>query len=95
MLAVHHPRVAAGGPLDLLAARSSPLPAPKSRSKTSRGLVSAVAGWFSLRHDIAYFFSAADTVDLGDATEIDPATLRTNQHVRVAGTEAPIPWQPR
>ena len=40
----------------------------------------------SLRHDIAYFFSDPETVDLGDVTDVDPAALTTNTQVRIAGT---------
>ncbi len=49
-------------------------------------VVGATALALSLRHDIAYFFSARPVVDLGDATEIAPASLETNVEVRVAGT---------
>lgn len=40
----------------------------------------------SLRHELAFFFSNPETVDLGDVTELDPADLRSNSMVRVAGT---------
>ncbi len=49
-------------------------------------VVGAMALALSLRHDLAYFFSSAPVVDVGDATRVDPATLRTNVQVRVAGT---------
>lgn len=49
-------------------------------------VVAASTTALSLRHDIAYFFSSGETVDLGDVTRIDPATLRTNRYVRVTGT---------
>ncbi|MCB9592179.1 MAG: hypothetical protein H6719_05550 [Sandaracinaceae bacterium] len=41
---------------------------------------------FSLRHDLAYFFGSDEVVDLGDATTVDAASLRTNTEVRVGGT---------
>lgn len=39
----------------------------------------------SLRHDLAYFFAPSDTVELGPATEIDPADLTPNTHVTIQG----------
>ena len=49
-------------------------------------VVAASAIALSLRWDIAYFFSSDAMADLGDVMEVDPATLRTNAHVRIAGT---------
>lgn len=40
----------------------------------------------SLRHDLAYFFSSPQTIDLGDVRGIDPARLEPNSHVRLEGT---------
>lgn len=68
------------------------LPAPPQRRRLgtlvlmAAVVVAAAAIALSLRHDIAYFFSSSQTVDLGDVTHLDPATLRTNEHVRVSGT---------
>ncbi|MFW5875378.1 MAG: hypothetical protein ACOCXM_01450 [Myxococcota bacterium] len=39
-----------------------------------------------LRSDIRYFLSPAMAQDVGEATELDPASLATNEHVRVRGT---------
>jgi hypothetical protein len=41
---------------------------------------------FSLRHDVAYFFSRPSTIDLGDVRSVDPARLEPNSQVRVLGT---------
>lgn len=49
-------------------------------------VVAASALAFSLRHDVAYFFSSPETVDLGDVRSIDPARLEPNTHVRIQGT---------
>ncbi|MCA9606228.1 MAG: hypothetical protein KC619_11565 [Myxococcales bacterium] len=49
-------------------------------------VVGAMALLLSLRHDLGYFFSSEPVVDLGDVTHVDPATLRTDVEVRVAGT---------
>ena len=46
----------------------------------------ALALAFGIRHDVAYFFSASSARDLGDATELDLASVRPNQHVTVHGT---------
>jgi hypothetical protein len=35
---------------------------------------------------VAYFFSSAQTIDLGDVAQIDPARLEPNSHVRILGT---------
>ena len=40
----------------------------------------------SLRHEISFFFSDPQTIELGDVTELDPAELRSNSMVRVEGT---------
>jgi hypothetical protein len=40
----------------------------------------------SLRHDLAYFFSSTQTIDLGDVRSVDPARLSPNSHVRIEGT---------
>jgi hypothetical protein len=72
---------------DLLA-----LPSPPSgRRAATRVLMAAVivAAFgvaFSLRADVGYFFASASAVDLGRASELDPATLRSNTFVRVRGT---------
>jgi hypothetical protein len=49
-------------------------------------VVAAMALAVSLRHDLAYFFSTGQTIDLGDVRSIDPATLEPNTHVRISGT---------
>lgn len=49
-------------------------------------VVGSTAFGLSLRHDITYFFSSAPITDLGEVTDVEPADLRTNVHVRVAGT---------
>ncbi len=49
-------------------------------------VVAAMALAVSLRHDLAYFFSSAQTIDLGDVRTVDPATLEPNSHVRISGT---------
>ncbi len=49
-------------------------------------VVAAMALAVSLRHDLAYFFSSAPTVDLGDVRDVDPARLTPNSHVRIQGT---------
>ncbi len=68
------------------------LPAPpQGRRLFTLGLMAMVvvgsaALGLSVRREIAYFFSSAPTIDLGDATSVDPAGLETNVQVRVAGT---------
>lgn len=49
-------------------------------------VVAAMGLAVSLRHDLAYFFSTGQTIDLGDVGSIDPATLEPNTHVRISGT---------
>lgn len=49
-------------------------------------VVAAMSLVVSLRHDLAYFFSSAETIDLGDVGAIDPARLEPNSHVRISGT---------
>ncbi len=49
-------------------------------------VVAAMGFVVSLRHDLAYFFSSAQTIDLGDVRSVDPGTLQPNTHVRIAGT---------
>jgi hypothetical protein len=40
----------------------------------------------SLRGDLGYFFSASQAVDVGRATEVEPAGLVPNSYVQVRGT---------
>jgi hypothetical protein len=40
----------------------------------------------SLRHDLAYFLSNEEVVDLGDAAALDAALLEPNSSVRIQGT---------
>lgn len=49
-------------------------------------VVAAMALALSLRHDLEYFFSEGETIDLGDVGAIDPATLEPNTYVRIRGT---------
>jgi hypothetical protein len=49
-------------------------------------VVAAMGLALSLRHDLAYFFSSPETIDLGDVAAIDPAQLEPNSHVRISGT---------
>ncbi|HBQ16916.1 MAG: hypothetical protein RLO52_22260 [Sandaracinaceae bacterium] len=49
-------------------------------------VVGAATLALSLRHEVAFFLSDPETTDLGDVTELDPADLRSNSMVRVAGT---------
>jgi len=49
-------------------------------------VVASAALALSLRHDVAYFFSSGDTVELGDAAQVDPADLTPNTQVHVTGT---------
>lgn len=49
-------------------------------------VVAAMALAVSLRHDLAYFFSSGQTIDLGDVHAVDPAHLEPNTHVRIRGT---------
>lgn len=68
------------------------LPAPpRGRRLTALVLMAAVvvasmALVVAIRHDLAYFFAPARTVDLGDARSLDPATLEPNTYVRIQGT---------
>lgn len=49
-------------------------------------VVASLALIGSLRHDLAYYFATPESVELGDATTLDLATLRPNTHVRIRGT---------
>lgn len=49
-------------------------------------VVASAALALSLRHDVAYFFSRGETIELGDAAQLDPAELAPNTQVRVSGT---------
>lgn len=49
-------------------------------------VVAAMGLTLTLRHDLAFFFAPSTTIDLGDAHEIDPATLVPNSYVRLSGT---------
>ncbi len=48
-------------------------------------VVGAAALALSLRHDLAYFLSSSETVELGPAIGVDPSGLTTNTHVSVTG----------
>jgi hypothetical protein len=68
------------------------LPAPpKGRRIATLALmalvvVAAMGLSLSVRHDLAYFFSNQETVDLGDVRSVDAAQLEPNSQVRVRGT---------
>lgn len=68
------------------------LPAPprgrRIATLTVMALVVALAMGLavSLRHDLAYFFSSSEVLDLGDASALDRARLESNSHVRISGT---------
>jgi hypothetical protein len=68
------------------------LPAPPAgRRIATLGLmatvvVASLALATSLRHDLGYFFSRAEVVDLGPVGSVEPATLRPNSYVRIQGT---------
>ena len=49
-------------------------------------VVASVALLLSLRADVGYFFAADKATALGEATEVEAATLEPNQFVRVEGT---------
>jgi len=82
------PRISAEGiDPELLA-----LPAPAKGKKLATlallalSVVVALGVLASLRHDVAYFFEAGSPAALGEAADLDPATLDPNTYVTVAGT---------
>ncbi|MGE0790059.1 MAG: hypothetical protein AB7S26_30570 [Sandaracinaceae bacterium] len=63
---------------------------PEGRRALALALMAAViigAAWLALalRHDVAYFFAPSRTIDLGEATQIAPASLESNTHVTLTG----------
>lgn len=85
-----------GGPPGAAVAEVDPellgLPAPPRARRlvtiTTMALVVAasLAVLVAIRADIAYFFQPATAVDLGEVTEVDPASLESNAYVRIEGT---------
>ncbi len=49
-------------------------------------VVASLAFLLSLRADVGYFFANNTAADLGDISELTPATLRPNTFVRIEGT---------
>ena len=83
------PPAAAGDDVDpeLLA-----LPAPpEGRRFATMGVMAlavvvAVALTSALRHDVAYFFASSTVTEVGEAAQLEPATLASNSFVEVQGT---------
>lgn len=68
------------------------LPAPPKGKRTATlvlmafVVVVALGLAFSVRHDLAYFFSNPETIDLGDARALDASRLEGNTQVSIQGT---------
>jgi hypothetical protein len=68
------------------------LPAPPKARRTATlvlmalVVVGALGLALSVRHDLAYFFSNAETIDLGDAQTLDASRLEGNTQVSIHGT---------
>lgn len=52
----------------------------------SASMLAALFTLYFVRADLSYFFAPAETIDMGEATTLDPAALESNSYVHVRGT---------